>query len=177
MVEKRKEPHLFEDIEIDGDLTVNGPETHAGAATFTGGVTASGDSITRSVDGTPVLNKVPAPSTGTTSVDMTEAQLLGGIHVKTPVAAQDFQLPTGEEISAAVLAVLPGFAVGDSFDFHLVNLGTTGDIVTITTATGIPVVGYMGVHPAVDGATLGTSAGHFRCRNTGADAWTLHRIA
>ena len=165
MVEKRSETHVFNDLEVDGDLTVKGPQVNTGTQ------------LNRPADGTPILTKVPAPSTSTTGVAMTEAELLGGVHVKTPTAAQDFQLPNGTEVSAAVLAVQPNFAVGDSFDFHLVNLGTTGDIVTITADTGLTVVGFMGVHPAADGATLGTSAGHFRCRNTGANAWTFHRIA
>ena len=95
-------------------------------------------------DGTPVLTKVPAPSTGTTETDMTEAELLGGIHVKTPTAAQNLQVPTGTEISAAVTAVQPEFAIGDSFDFTLINLGGTGDIVTLTVDTGVTFVGYMG---------------------------------
>lgn len=159
MVEKRRASHLFNDIEVDGDLITNGQV------------------YKRPVDGTPALTRVPAPSTGTTATDMTEAQLLGGIHVKTPTAAQNFQVPTGAEISAAVLAVLPKFAVGDSFDFTLVNLGGTGDIVTLTTDTGVTLVGYMGVHPSADGATLPTSSGAFRLRNTGTDTWTCHRIA
>lgn len=171
MTEKRSESYLFNDVEIDGDLITNS------SVVATGTNLHVGPSINRPADGTPTLTKVPAPSTSTTGVSMTEAELLGGVHVKSPVAAQDFQLPTGAEISAAILAVHPGFAVGDSFDFHLVNTGTATDLVTLTTDTGLTLVGYMGVHPAADGATLGTSAGHFRLRNTGADAWTVHRIA
>lgn len=170
---KHRDDQLFAaPVEFDDTVQHNAP------VTMDGGLAATGDVELRPADGTPILTKVPAPSTGTTSVDMLEADLLSGIHVKTPVAAQDFQLPTGAEISAAILAVLPNFAVGDSFDFSLVNLGGVGDIVTITTAaSGTTVVGYMGIHPAADGATLGTSAGLFRVRNTGADTWTFHRIA
>lgn len=130
--------------------------------------------ITRPADGTPNLNKIPAPTTGTTSVAMTEAQLLGGIHIKTPTAAQDFQLPTGAEISAAVLAVQPNFAIGDSFDFALVNLGGAGFIVTITGDTGSTLVGSATIDDA--GADV-NSSGLFRFRNTAADTWIGYRIA
>ncbi len=121
----------------------------------------------------PVMTKIDAPSASTTGTTMTEAELTGGIHVKTPSAAQNWQVPLGTEISAVMGSNL---AVGDSFDFYLINLGGTGDIVTIITDTGCTVVGYMGVHPAADGVTTATGA-HFRCRNTAADTWVLYRLA
>jgi hypothetical protein len=146
-------------------------------ATMVGGSTVSGEVIVRPTDGAPPLRRYPAPTTGTTETDLTEAQLLGGMHVKTPTAAQNLQFPTGTEISAAVLAVQPDFAVGDSLDFTLINLGGAADIVTLTTDTGLTLVGYMGVHPSADGATLPTAAGTFRARNTAANAWAIYRVA
>ena len=102
---------------------------------------------------------------------MTEAQLLGGIHVKTPAAAQNFQVSTGTEISAAVGA---GLAVGDSFDFTLINLGGAGDIVSLTVDTGVTFVGSVTIDDA--GADV-NSSGVFRFRNTAANTWIAYRIA
>ena len=126
-----------------------------------------------SPDGVPVLTKV-TPSVGTTETDMTEAELLGGIHVKTPTAAQNLQVPTGAEISAAVAAVQPEFAIGDSFDYTLINLGGTGDIVTLTVDTGVTFVGSVTIDDP--GADI-NSSGTFRFRNTAADTWVAYRVA
>ena len=133
--------------------------------------------IDRPLAGTPNLIKIPAPSVSTTSTAMTEAELLGGIHVKSPTAAQNWQLPKGAEISAALLLLQPNFAIGDSFDFTVINDGTATDLVTLTVDTGITIVGYAGVHPAADGATLPTAAATFRLRNTAADVWIAYRVA
>ena len=170
--EKHRQAQLFAaPVEFDAAVT------NSALVTNSAGQTTVGPIIDRPADGTPNLNKVPAPTTGTTATDMTEAQLLGGIHVKTPTAAQNLQVPTGTEISAAVLAVQPDFAVGDSFDFTLINLGGTGDIVTLTVDTGVTFVGYAGVHPSADGATLPTSSGTFRFRNTAANTWVGYRVS
>jgi hypothetical protein len=139
--------------------------------TFKGGQKVSGAIQHRPVDGAPLLKKVPVPTTSTTATDMTEAFLLGGIHVKTPTAAQDFQVPDGTEISAAIGADLE---VGDSFDFTLINLGGAGDIVTLIVDTGVTFVGAVEVDDA--GADI-TSSGTFRFRNTGANTWVGYRVA
>lgn len=168
---KHRDDQLFvAPVEFDVNATVE----HKALVTSTGGRTASGPLIDRPADGAPLLKKVPAPSTGTTSVAMTEAQLLGGIHVKTPAAAQEFQVPDGTEISAAVLAVQPDFAIGDSFDFTLINLGGAGFIVTLTVDTGVTFVGSVTVDDP--GADV-NSSGTFRFRNTAANTWIAYRVA
>ncbi len=156
MVEKRREPHLFGDLEVDGDIVTNGAH------------------MQRPADGQPVLRKIPVPSTATTATSMTEAELLGGIHVKTPSAAQNLQVPNGTEISAALVAAGLVVAIGDSFDFTLINLGGAGDIVTLTVDTGVTFVGSVIVDDA--GVDI-TSSGTFRFRNTAANVWVGHRIA
>lgn len=128
----------------------------------------------RPVDGAPLMTKRAAPEADdTTDTNASEAEILAGMFVKSPTSAQNWQLPTGAEISAAIGANL---AVGDSFDFTLINTGTASDIVTLTTDTGLTLIGYMGVHPAADGATLGVSCGTFRFRNTGSNAWSVYRV-
>ena len=154
-----------------GDVVISAA---AGGVSASGTAGADGKIIIRPIDGQPIITKAPAPTSGTTSVNATEAEMLGGIHVKTPSAGQNWQLPNGTEMDAAIGAA--ALAVGDTFDFTMINLGTTGDIVTITTDTGFTVVGYMGVHPATDGATLGYGAGHFRARRTAANTWVLYRV-
>lgn len=144
-------------------------------------VVASGGVITmddgaalRPVTGTPLITYRDPPATDdTTNTAASEAEILAGLIVKTPVAAQNWQLPTGAELSTAIGA---GLIVGDSFEFTMINLGTTGDIVTLTADTGTTVIGYMGVHPAADGATLGISCGTFLFRNTGTDTWSVYRV-
>ncbi len=155
-----------------GDVILTAGDSGAADA---GTRATAGQIILRPVDGQPVMVKMAVPSTSTTGTAMTEAELLGGIHIKSPTAAQNFQLPNGTEISAAIGASL---VAGDGFEFTLINTGTASDIVTITEDTGINVDGngYMGVHPAADGATLGTSVGRFYCRNTGANTWEFYRV-
>lgn len=156
MVEKRSATHVFKNVEVDGELKTNGPH------------------MRRPADGQPILTKIPVPSVSTTSVDMTEAQLLGGIHVKTPTAAQEFQVPTGAEISAAVIASGLRLEIGDSFDFTLINLGSATDIVTLTVAAGVTFVGSVTVDdPAADVNSSGT----FRFQNTAANVWVAHRVS
>ncbi len=146
----------------------------AGPVTNLDGHTVVGPNIRRPADGSPILTKVPAASTATTATDMTEAELLGGMHVKTPSAAQDLQVPTGTEISAALVAAGVTPAVGDSFDFTLVNLGGAGDIVTLIVDTGVTFIGSVTVDDA--GADI-NSSGTFRFRNTAANVWVAHRVA
>ncbi len=146
----------------------------AAPATFDGAVTMNGAIILRQSDGSPVLLKIPAPTTDTTSTDMTEAELLGGLHEKTPSAAQDWQVPTGAEISAAIG---PDLEVGDSFLFRLTNLGGDGDTVTLTTAaSGTTMVGNMAVTSSSEVGLDLAGWAVFLVRNTGAGTWTFHRV-
>ncbi len=150
-----------------------GPVEFDALISVEGGETVDGPIIHRPATGQPLLKKVDAPSTGTTSTDMSEVQLLGGIHVKTPAAAQNFQVPTGTEISAALVAIGVTPLVGDSFDFTLINLGGAGDIVTLTVATGVTFVGSVTIDDP--GADI-NSSGTFRFRNTAANTWIAYRV-
>ena len=135
--------------------------------------------IFRPADGEPILTKIPAPTTATTATDLTEAQLLGGIHVKTPTAAQNLQVPTGTQISTAVAATAVGgnLAVGDSFDWTMINLGGTGDDVTITVDTGVTFVGDVVMRPVANADTEQAGQATWRFRNTAANTWIGYRVA
>ena len=126
--------------------------------------------IFRPANGAPILTKVAAPTTSTTETDMTEAQLLGGIHSKTPTAAQNFQVPTATEILAAIRS---GIAAGDSFEFTLINIGGAGDDVTLTVDTGVTFVGDAVCRPLADADTDGTGSATFRFRCVALDTPTF----
>ncbi len=163
MADATYQPKVYRRQGGDEQVIANG-----GAVTFEAG------SALRPNTGQPLMTYRDPPATDdTTNTSASEAEILAGLIVKTPTAGQNWQLPKGSEISAAVGS---GLTIGDSFEFTMINLGTTGDIVTLTTDTGTTVVGYMGVHPATDGATLGNSCGTFLFRNTAADTWICYRV-
>lgn len=159
-------------------LTVKSGGTLANEGTISvangAAITMAAGSAIRPATGQPLMVYRDPPATDdTTNTAASEAEILSGLIVKTPTAAQNWQLPTGTAISAAVGS---GLTIGDSFLFTLINTGGTGDIVTLTSNTGASVIGYMGVHPAADGATLGISCGTFLFRNSAANTWIVYRV-
>ena len=106
---------------------------------------------------------------------LTAAQIINGIYVHTIAQARTLTTPTGTQISAGCPASL---AVGDSFDFHLITIGTgADDIVTLTAgASGVTLVGPVTVGPDIQ-ATEGLNAyGTWRFRNTASNTWIGYRI-
>ncbi len=148
----------------------------AAPVTFDAAVTADVVTSTeqvhlRSATDTPVLVKKAVASTGADTVTLTVAQLFNGIMVQTPTAVTTTTTPTGAAISAALGADL---AVGDSFDFTIVNLGGAGNIITFTAgASGVTVTGQATVDDA--GVDI-TSSGTWKFVNTAADTWIAYRI-
>lgn len=119
-----------------------------------------------------------APETATDTATLTDAQMLSGILVATPTAAADYTLRTGAQLNTAVLAVHPGLTAGDCFDLTIINLGGTGDDITVTApASGITIVGDPVVGPIADVATEQMSTGTFRFRYTAADTFIAYRVA
>jgi hypothetical protein len=101
---------------------------------------------------------------------LTAANLLAGIITSTAVAAVAATLP----LATAVDTAIPDAAVGDSFEFSVINTSTTGaDTFTIGTATGWTLVGSMVITPV----TAGGTSGRFRAAKTAAGAWTLFRLS
>lgn len=130
--------------------------------------------ILRSAASTPVLIKRSVAGTGGDTVTLTVAQLFNGIFNQTSTAATTCTTPTGNQISAALGASL---AVGDSFDFCLINTGGTGDNITFTAGVNVSVVGHAIVYPAADVGTAGAASGTFRFVNSAANTWIAYRIA
>lgn len=101
---------------------------------------------------------------------LTAALMLGGIVTSTTAAAVTATLDTGALLDDALLALYPSLAVGDSFDFYIVNTGAANAL-TVATAAGWTDGGNAFVAVGAD-----TSA-HFRARRTAADTYTLYKIA
>ncbi|MCZ7644351.1 MAG: hypothetical protein M5U26_03565 [Planctomycetota bacterium] len=123
-----------------------------------------------------VFRAQSAPGAGSDQNEvLTAAQLINGIYVHTIAQARTLTTPTGAQISAGCPADL---AVGDSFDFSLITVGTgSDDICTLTAGDGnVTFIGPVTVGPDIH-ATEGLNAyGTWRFRNTGADTWVGYRI-
>lgn len=116
------------------------------------------------------------PAAKTTAVTLTIAELLTGIVTGTHTAGatQAYTLPTGTLTDAGV-----SMAIGDSFDWYLINLSAAAlDTITVTAGTDHTVVGGMIVQSAhsTTGALYGSS-GHFRTRKTAANTFVTYRIS
>lgn len=93
---------------------------------------------------------------------LTAAAMLSGIVTSTTAAAVAGTIPTG-----TVMAASSTFAIGDSFDWSVINTGANS--FTVTAATDHTVVGAAAV-------ATGTS-GRFRTRMTAATTFITYRIS
>ncbi len=119
-----------------------------------------------------------APETATDTATLTAAQMLSGILVATPTSAADYTMLTGALLSTAVVAIHPNLTAGDCFDLVIINLGGSGDDITLTApASGITIVGDPVVGPVADVATEQMSTGTFRFRYTAANTFIAYRVA
>ena len=118
---------------------------------------------------------VPQVATGTAT--LTGDQMLGGLLVATPTSAAAYTVLTGALLAAAKLAVSPKLSVGDTITLVIINLGGTGDDITLTAASGITIVGDPVVGPIADVATEQMSNGTFLFRYSAADTFVAYRIA
>ena len=104
--------------------------------------------------GTPVA----LDATGT----LTAAAILGGIVTSSTAAAVTATLDTGTVVDAAT-----NLAIGDSFDWSVINTGGANAI-TVTASAGHTIVGA--------GAVLAAISGVFRTRKTAAATFITYRI-
>lgn len=118
-----------------------------------------------------------APETSADTASLTDAQMLSGILVATPTAAAAYTVRTGTQLEAALLTA--GFQVqnGDTFDLTIINIGGTGDDITLTAATGITIVGDAVVRPSADSGTEQAGQGTFRFRRTAANTFVAYRVS
>lgn len=163
-----------------GDASVTGGAAastngNGGSAVMTGGAKAgtgiAGVCFQRSDTGY-FRKQSAATAKGDGAQSVTAAQLISGIVVQTITGASTLTTPTG----AAILAGCgPDIAAGDAFDFSLITLGAgADDISTLTAGDGdVTFVGDVTVGPGAAGTT---SAGTFRFRYAGANAFVGYRI-
>lgn len=153
-------------------LTAN-PSILATPNTWTAVQVFSEDVFFRST--TPSLYQAQgAPTAKTVTSAITAAELLTSIITTTGVTAPSIhQLPTGTLLAAAI----PGIAVGDSFDWSLINTGTgASDDATITVNTDHTIVGNPTAGALTD-ATIISGSARFRTRYTAANTFVTYRIA
>ncbi len=113
---------------------------------------------------------VPAAKTATAGISA--AELIAGLVTTTGVTAPSIhQLPTGQALDD----ILVDAAVGDCFDFWLINTGTgASDDATITVNTDVTIVGSPTVGSLTD-ATIISGSGHFRARRSAASPARMRR--
>lgn len=123
--------------------------------------------------------KQVAPAAKTTSTTLTAAELLTGLITANQGAAgaATYTLPLATDLETALVAAFPGLANDDAFDFVILNISTNAaEDVTVATNTGWTLVGEL-VVPSNDTAGVAPSNAVFRVRRTGANAYTLYRVA
>lgn len=109
----------------------------------------------------------PAPTAKTADATLTIAELLTRIITSTSASAVALTLPIGSLTDAGLAGGT--LKVGDSFEFGVINLGSSSGAVTMTASTGHTYVGAAVV-------AIATSA-RFRTRKTAADTFVTYRVA
>jgi hypothetical protein len=125
------------------------------------------------------LRKQAAPAAKTVSATLTAAELIGGLITgnQGAGAAANYTLPTGTDLETALLAIFPGLAADDSFEFNVINLSTVAaEDITLLTAAGWTLSGSMVVVEQTAANPAGSN-GLFRARRTAANTYTLYRVA
>ncbi len=116
----------------------------------------------------------PVPTALTATATLTVAQLLTGIITDThsTAATATYTLPTGTLTDGGV-----DMAIGDSFDWSLINLSAAADTVTVAAGTDHTLVG-LGTIPSAHSTTGGASSnvGTFRTKKTAALTFVTYRI-
>lgn len=121
------------------------------------------DKVWSDNDGAFDVQNAPTAYTGTT-VTLTIADLRSKIITSTNASAVGFTLPTGA-LTDASFNTLP---VGGSFDWSIINLGSSSGAVTINAGTAHTYVGSATV-------AIATSA-LFRTRKTATNTYVTYRI-
>ena len=120
-----------------------------------------------------IIGVQAAPQTATASATLSVAQITGGILVGSPSGtAAAYTLPT----AALIDATMTNMKVNSTFSLVIISLGTGVGLITVTTATGLTLVGSV-----IVGITAGTAgqsgAAEFLFRKTGDAAYSVYRVA
>lgn len=118
----------------------------------------------------PIIGLSDAPVSITATATLTAAQLVNGLILANNgvTSAQTYTLPTVADLEAALSNT---DRVGTTFQFRVVNLGTSSGTAIIAAGTGWTVTGSLTMTiPTTTGALL-------VARKSGAGAWVLYRVA
>jgi len=120
-----------------------------------------------------VFRNQPIETSKSAAVLLTITDLLSGIIQFTGSTIGTLTLPTGTNIEAGLppsaTSNISSLLADMSFDFSVINTGTSAGAVTITTNTNLTLVGSMSV-PI-------TTSGLFRVRKTATNTYTIYRIS
>lgn len=117
----------------------------------------------------PLIDAIPLPLSVASTATLTAAQVLNGILLvgSGATSAQTYTLPT---VAALEAALTNSDKVGTSFEFRVVNLGTSSGTAIIAAGTGWTVTGSLTMTvPVTTGATM-------VARKSDVGAWTLYRV-
>jgi hypothetical protein len=163
-----------------GDVTITAGAGTAGNASGGSVILAPGAKHGTGLDGglfnraTIPFRKMPTPGTATDTATLTAAQITGGVLVATPTNAANYTVITG----TLLLAALPAdIAANDSFDLTIINIGGTGDDITLLVAEDVTFVGDVVVRPVADSGTEQAGQGTFRFRYIGTTVFVAYRVA
>ena len=118
----------------------------------------------------PIIGLSDAPVSITATATLTAAQLVNGLILANNgvTSAQTYTLPTVADLEAALSNT---DRVGTTFQFRVVNLGTSSGTAIIAAGTGWTVTGSLTMTiPVTTGAML-------VARKSGVGAWVLYRVA
>jgi len=108
----------------------------------------------------------PAPTSKTTTVTLTAAELKNQIIVTGQVANINVTFPTGTAIDTGFSGIPTTTNIG--FDVHVINTGL-GGTTTMVANTGVTIVGSADIN--------NFESGHFRLRRTAANTYVAYRVA
>ena len=119
----------------------------------------------------PIISLADTPISITATATLTPAQLVNGLILANSgvtAAAQTYTLPTVADLETALANT---DRIGTTFQFRVVNLGTSSATAIIAAGTGWTVSGSLTMTiPVTTGALL-------VARKSGAGAWVLYRVA
>lgn len=107
-----------------------------------------------------------APAAKTNDATLTIAELRGRLITATKATAVAFTLPTGTLTDAGLNGGLA--AVGSSFDWEVINLGSSSGAVTLNAGTDHTIVG--------NAVVAISTTGVFRTRKTAANTFVTYRV-
>jgi hypothetical protein len=112
-----------------------------------GAVRSNGPVRAKSLSVTKAANTV---ADGASMVISAAQAATDGIVSATPTANRNIQAPAADSI----IALLGGYAVGDTFEVTIINLAPTTHVLTLTVNTGTTIIGSAAVAAASSGSFL-----------------------